>query len=112
MDEIKLLKQRILILEKFISDLQSSHSIPLSIDQSFRARFLADIISAEAIATVPKGGTGVVTIPSGQILKGAGTSPITTVNPLSGSNNFWASNTNGGATDKQVNITDGIITSF
>ena len=39
------LKKRIEKLENFIESLQASHKIPLSVDQAFRARFVAKEVS-------------------------------------------------------------------
>lgn len=41
MNEIELLKKRIDELERIIRSLEASHSIPLKIDQAFRARFVS-----------------------------------------------------------------------
>jgi hypothetical protein len=109
-EEIIQLKRRVEELESFIQNLQFSSRIPLSVDQSFRERFLKDVVSSATALSVANGGTGATTL-SG-ILKGNGTSAITAISQLSGSNTFWAAATSGGATTKGVNITDGVVVSF
>jgi len=111
-NEIENLKREIEELKTWKKSLEASHSIPLNIDQSFRERFLSDVVTSSDILSVANGGTGVATITSGGILKGAGTGAITTVAPLSGSNTFWAAATSGGATTRGINITDGVVVSF
>jgi len=63
-----------------------------------------------AVVTVPKGGTGVNTITSGGILKGAGAGAITTVVPQAGVKTCFVANTNGGLATTQITFTDGILT--
>lgn len=50
MNELNELKNRVQVLEDFIKSLQASHSIPLTIDQAFRARFTTSsfVISTKA----------------------------------------------------------------
>jgi hypothetical protein len=45
MNEIDQLKNRLQVLEDFVRSLEASHSIPLNIDQAFRARFTNPITS-------------------------------------------------------------------
>ncbi len=109
MNELEILKQRI---DKLEESLSFSSKLPLALDQALVGRgFTKNALSSGGTLTVPNGGTGVVTIPSGEILKGAGTSAITTINPLSGNNTYWVAATSGGATTTGLNFTDGILVS-
>jgi hypothetical protein len=60
--------------------------------------------------TVPNGGTGVNTISSGGILKGAGAGAITTVTPQAGTKTCYVATSSGGAVTTQITFTDGILT--
>ncbi len=108
MNELDLLKQRILILEKFISDLQSSHSIPLSIDQAFRDRFLSDTLTTSTALPVASGGTGATTLTG--ILKGNGISAFTAITQLAGTKVYYVADSSGGAVTRKLTFTDGILT--
>lgn len=110
MNELELLKKEVAELKAWKASLEASHKIPLNIDQSFRERFLKNVISSSNTLTVSGGGTGATTLTG--ILKGNGTSAVTAVSQLSGNNTFWVAASSGGATTKGVNITDGIVVSF
>lgn len=99
------LKKRIEALENWKSQLESSHSIPLNIDQAFRDRFAASGLTTLAVAD---GGTGATTLTG--ILKGNGTSPITTITPLAGTKVYYVADSSGGAVTRKLTFTDGVLT--
>ena len=108
MDELKTLKKRIDELEKFNAQLQVSHSIPLSIDQAFRARFLGNVVGTGDILTVPQGGTGVATLTG--IVKGNGTGVFTAIVPLAGTKVYYIADSSEGAVTRKLTFTNGILT--
>lgn len=60
--------------------------------------------------TVPKGGTGLNTVPTGAYLVGAGAGTMTTVTPLSGTGTFYAAASSGGAVNVKFDYSNGVIT--
>lgn len=58
--------------------------------------------------TVTQGGTGATSLTG--ILKGNGTSTVTTITPLAGTKIYWVSDSNGGSVNRKLTFTDGILT--
>lgn len=69
---------------------------------------IAGNVVPDSTITVSQGGTGAVTLTG--ILKGNGTSAITTVTPLAGTKVYWVSDSEGGGIDRKLTFTDGILT--
>lgn len=64
-----------------------------------------------AAVTVPNGGTGVATLTSGGIVIGQGAGAVITQSPLSASAKvYWVSDTSGGAVNRKLTFTNGILT--
>lgn len=61
------------------------------------------------VVTVTHGGTGAATLTG--ILKGNGTSSVTAITPLAGTKVYYVSDSSGGATNRKLTFTDGILTS-
>lgn len=61
-----------------------------------------------SVVTVPKGGTGVNTLTG--IAKGNGAGIFTAIVPLAGTKTYWVSDTSGGAVNRKLTFTDGILT--
>ena len=61
------------------------------------------------IISVAGGGTGATTLTG--ILKGNGTSAVSTITPLAGTKVYYVSDTSGGAVTRKLTFTDGILTS-
>jgi|15BtaG_2_1085339.scaffolds.fasta_scaffold00160_27 hypothetical protein len=59
--------------------------------------------------SVAQGGTGATTLTG--ILKGNGTSAVTTVAPLAGTKVYYVADSSGGAVTRKLTFTDGILTS-
>lgn len=57
---------------------------------------------------VPSGGTGVATLTG--IVKGNGAGIMTAIVPLAGTKIYWVSDTSGGAVNRKLTFTDGILT--
>lgn len=55
------------------------------------------------------GGTGAVTLTG--ILKGNGTSAVTTITPLAGTKIYYVADSSGGAVTRKLTFTDGVLTS-
>ena len=90
-------------------NLESSHSIPLNIDQSFRSRFGSTDLNAIGLLGVANGGTGVATLTG--ILKGNGTSAFTAIVSLAGTKVYYVADSSGGAVTRKLTFSDGILTS-
>ena len=103
------LEKRIKELEDFIANLKASSKIPLAVDFAFRERFLGDLVSTANILTVPKGGTGVGTLTG--IVKGNGTGVFNAIVPLAGAKVYYVSDTSGGAVNRKLSFSNGILTS-
>ncbi len=58
---------------------------------------------------VSKGGTGAATLTG--ILLGSGTSAITTIVPLAGTKVYYVSDSSGGAVNRKLTFTNGVLTS-
>lgn len=59
---------------------------------------------------VPQGGTGVNSLTSGAVLVGAGAGAVTTITGLSGTKIYWVSDTSGGAVNRKLTFTNGVLT--
>ena len=110
MNEFQQLKLKVQQLEKMVSDMQKVSTLPIDLQRALESRGF--VRSGGSALDVASGGTGRTSLTSGSILKGAGTTQVAFVAPLSGNNTFWAANSSGGATTKGINITDGIVVSF
>ena len=97
-------KRQLKELLEWKKNMESSHSIPLNIDQSINGRFFGTGFS------VSKGGTGASSLTG--ILKGNGTSAFTAIVPKSGSGTFYVALSSGGVVTTKVDWTDGIITAI
>lgn len=60
--------------------------------------------------SVPNGGTGVNSLTSGAILKGNGAGNVTFITPLAGTKVYYVSDTSGGAVNRKLTFTDGVLT--
>lgn len=63
-----------------------------------------------AVATVPVGGTGVNTLPSGSFVVGAGAGAVTTLAGKTGTFSFYVAATSGGPVTTKVDCDRGVIT--
>lgn len=108
MNELQQLQNRVKVLEDFIKSLQASHSIPLAVDMALRARLGNTSLQAVGVLGVSNGGTGAATLTG--ILKGNGTSAVTAVVPLAGGKIYWVADSSGGAVNRKLTFTDGILT--
>lgn len=106
--ELETLKREVEELKAFTESLKSSSAIPLEVDQAFRDRFYRSNSGLLTLA-VADGGTGATSLTG--ILKGNGTSAITAVTQLAGTFVYYVSDTNGGATNRKLTFTDGILVS-
>lgn len=70
---------------------------------------LAGTVIPENVVAVIYGGTGAQSLTG--ILKGNGTSAFTAIVPLSGTKVYYVSDTSGGATNRKLTFTDGVLTS-
>lgn len=100
------LEKRIEELEAWKKSLEDANTIPLNIDQAFRARFNDSGLIALPVAN---GGTGATTLTG--ILKGNGTSAITAIVPLSGAKVYYVADSSGGAVTRKLTFTNGVLTS-
>ena len=91
-EELQQLKRELEELKTWKRNLESSHSIPLVIDQSLTGRGFLKVLSL----------TG--------ILKGNGTGAITAVSGESGT--FFVAGSSGGSPTVEVTIVDGVITAI
>ena len=98
-------EQKLNELLEWKGSLESSSTIPLNIEQSFRDRLVATSALALVVAS---GGTGATTLTG--ILKGNGTSAVTAIVPLAGTKVYYVADTSGGAVTRKLTFTDGVLT--
>lgn len=70
---------------------------------------IAGSITPTGVLTVVQGGTGAATLTG--ILKGNGTSAVTTITPLAGTKVYYVADSSGGAVTRKLTFTNGILTS-
>ena len=109
MNEFEILKQELRELQDWKKSMESSNSIPLNVDQAFRDRFGNTDLNAIGILSVPNGGTGAATLTGS--LVGNGVGAITTITPLSGTKVYYVADSSGGAVNRKLTFSDGILTS-
>jgi len=101
--------KRIEVLEAFVESLKIAAFIPLEVEQALKGRGFVKNFQGLSVFPVSIGGTGASTLTG--ILKGTGVSPITAISPLAGGEQFYVADGSGGAVNRRLTFTDGILTS-
>lgn len=73
------------------------------------ATLVQDAGSLTGVASVSNGGTGASSLTG--ILQGNGTSAVTAITPLSGTKQYYVSDSSGGAVTRRLTFTNGVLTS-
>jgi len=96
--------QRLEQLQQKLSMLESSASLPYEVESAIRSRLFTN-----GALPVNQGGTGVTALTG--IPLGSGTSPFSSITPLTGTKVYYVSDASGGTVNRKLTFTSGVLTS-